>query len=442
MIPILLSAAWAALPSLSEPLRTGNSAPQDAAVVIGLEDYAFLPDIPYARADAQVFADWLVYTRGVPADRVRLLTAGSVEDMRAAVAEARELAGPDGFVWVYYAGHGAASTVDRRLMLLGDDAKATASSFLARGVAAEELGEIASAGGRAFLVVDACQSGTGPDGASLIPGTRVAIPVEELSVPRGLAVWTSTSPGQLANPYPQARHGAFTYFVVGALRGWADGELDGDPDGAVTLEEASAYVERTLRTVQVDQRPSLRGVSDPSRVVALRARYLEQGPDASRLGRINPDPPVDPVTRDAPVAPDRVPRFEAPLSHVAGSTWADANGAPLSWGEVKGLAAESPEGRVAARRLRWGWTAPVAVSLVALPAFVAGNEFAKSGKRTREDFLEGSPWQSSSGLGAYAGGLTLMLGAVGAEAGVIAWRVVRRPQLRTEVVGTAEMGMR
>lgn len=55
----------------------------------------------------------------------------------------------------------------------------------------------------------------------------------------------------------RVRHGAFTYFAVGALRGWADGELSGQRDGQVTGAEAAAYVERALRSAGVrDQRPN------------------------------------------------------------------------------------------------------------------------------------------------------------------------------------------
>lgn len=444
MISFLLPTALAALPSLSEPLRTGNSAPQDAAVVIGLEDYAFLPDIPYARADAQVFADWLVYTRGVPADRVRLLTAGSVEDMRSAVAEAREMAGSNGTVWVYYAGHGAASTTDRRLMLLGDDAKATASSFLARGVTAEDLGEIATAGGRAFMVIDACQSGTSPDGKSLIPGTRLAIPVEEFAVPGELTLWTSTSPGQLANPYPPARHGAFTYFAVGALRGWADGELGGSPDGVVTVEEAKIYVDRSLRGVQVDQQPALLGKADPERTVVLRSKRLESGPAATELTKIGEPVRVSTPTAASPSTPvpggptSSAAGLHGPLTHVAGSTWSDANGTPLSWHDVKRLATDSPEGTVAVRRLRWGWAAPAAVTVLATSGFFVGKEAWSDGVSSRTTYLEGAHWETDNGLAGMVGGMSLMVGCVTAEVGVLTWRVVRTPRIRLDIREAAE----
>ena len=53
------AAAPAALPDLVEPARTGQRADTDAAVVVGVEDYAYLPDVAYARGDAQVLDDFV-----------------------------------------------------------------------------------------------------------------------------------------------------------------------------------------------------------------------------------------------------------------------------------------------------------------------------------------------------------------------------------------------
>ena len=46
-------------PDLVEPARTGQRADTDAAVVVGVEDYAYLPDVAYARGDAQVLDDFV-----------------------------------------------------------------------------------------------------------------------------------------------------------------------------------------------------------------------------------------------------------------------------------------------------------------------------------------------------------------------------------------------
>lgn len=72
---VLFASAVAGVPVLEEPLRTGAKAPDDAAVVVGIEDYAFLPDVPFATRDAAVVYDRLLYTVGVASDRVALFDA-------------------------------------------------------------------------------------------------------------------------------------------------------------------------------------------------------------------------------------------------------------------------------------------------------------------------------------------------------------------------------
>lgn len=71
------SASATDAPDILEPLRTGARAPADAAVVIGIENYPFVSDVPHARRDAQAMYNFLVYTRGVPADRVRMFDRGA-----------------------------------------------------------------------------------------------------------------------------------------------------------------------------------------------------------------------------------------------------------------------------------------------------------------------------------------------------------------------------
>lgn len=244
------------LPSVDGRLPTGKRAPLDSAVVVGLQDYLLIPDVPGARRDAEAFYNLLLYTRGVPAHRIRLLTSGSNEHIRQAVKEAGAEVGPGGMVWFYFAGHGAASPTTRERLLLGDDVRADAVGFESRAVSVAELEQLASArGARATFVLDTCYAGVGRDGQSLM-NTRFLVPAYETRAAGGVAEWNATGPSQLSGPLPGTDHGAFSYFVLGALRGWADGELDGQRDGRVTGEEANAYVGRALRAGQIrDQQP-------------------------------------------------------------------------------------------------------------------------------------------------------------------------------------------
>ena len=247
ILSVLFTLAVAA-PSLDAPVRSGMVSAGDAALVIGVEDYAFIPDVPFAARDASAARDLMVYTRGVPAKRVETLVNPSREQMLQGLERVAKLVADDGTLWVYYAGHGAASATDGSRMLLGVDVMADPGVFQARALGVDEL--IAAAGDsrahNVVLIMDTCYAGVGRSGAELLPGTRFAVPAYATQSDAHVTVWSAASANQLSSSYPEARQGLFTTFAVGALRGWADGELSGLPDGMVTMDEAQAYVERTL----------------------------------------------------------------------------------------------------------------------------------------------------------------------------------------------------
>jgi hypothetical protein len=278
-ILIALSAAFA-LPDLSTPLKTGNRTPADAAVVVGIEDYFVLPEVPHARSDAAIVRDLLVYTVGVPSDRVRVLDGQPAkEQIMQAVNDAAKLAGPDGTVWFYFAGHGAASPSSGERMLLGADVQADLAVFDARSLRVEDIRNAASShGGKAVLWVDACYTGRGRSGVDLVPGKRFAVPTYATAAKPQVLEWTAAGAGEWSGPIDEVQHGAFTYLSVGALRGWADGQLTGTRDGVVTVEEAKLYVEEGLRTLQiVDQHPEMSGGGLTDALV--RANHLENPPN-------------------------------------------------------------------------------------------------------------------------------------------------------------------
>jgi hypothetical protein len=256
----LAALAWG-LPDIDEPVVTGHTASADAAVVIGIEDYFVLPDVPHATRDAAAAEATLRETVGVPPERIRVLTRGANrEQILAAVTSAGESVGPGGTVWLTYAGHGAADPSTGERLLLGADAQADQLSFRARAVPVAELEALATAGGgEAVLLLDTCYSGRTRDGGDLVAGKRFAVPSYATEAPDRVHRWTAAGPSEWSSPLPSVRHGAFTYAALGALRGWADT----DGDGAVTAGEAHDYVVRALPTLQItDQRPAFVGSRD------------------------------------------------------------------------------------------------------------------------------------------------------------------------------------
>ena len=257
--PVAAAADW---PDIDSPLRTGASAPADAAVVIGIEDYPFLTKVPYARRDADAFYDYLAYTRGVPSANLHRLNGGDRNQMETALREAAAEVQSGGVLWVYFAGHGGGDPATGDRLLVGDTAKNDAASFATGSLSVEDVKRIAGTGaGEVMLVIDACYNGLGRDGGQY-GDTRFAIPPDAPTATRGVTEWSAAAPTQLASPLHEVDHGAFTYFVVGALRGWADGELGQGRDGAVSLEEARMFVQQALRSVGVrDQTPEMNHAS-------------------------------------------------------------------------------------------------------------------------------------------------------------------------------------
>lgn len=359
------------LPDLDDPLRTGRHATADAAVVVGLEDYVFLPDVPYARRDADAVSDYFVSTRGIPIARVTSLSAANREQIVAAVTAAGVSARAGGTVWVYFAGHGVASPTDGRRLLLGDDARQAPEAFEARGVAVDDLDRVAGAGGaRVVMMIDACFNGTGRSGEAMVRGTRFAVPDWATTVGAGRLHWSAAGPDQVARPLDAVQHGAFTWLALGAMRGWADGEVDGTRDEVVTAAEAQIYLKRSMRSVGLtSQEPMLRTAAAEKWVLAPYAP--EEAPDLAAVAALSTTRPVPVATAPRPpgslwdpelMAVADLYHVELPLNHgLLG--FKDASGRRVDRGTYMDLVRATRYGRrsiahrtvgIAAATVGWG----------------------------------------------------------------------------------------
>lgn len=281
----VVRAAPTGWPVLSEPLGTGQAdGAQDAAVVVGVEDYFMAPDIPGARLNAQ---DWFIHLRqdrGVPLGHIRLLkdNEATVEEMEAAAKAMAAKVGPGGTLWFVFVGHGAPAPDGQDGVLVGVDAQQTARSIDARSLPQQRLLKILSAGRQqhTVVVIDACFSGQTPSG-SLAPGLQPMVPVRSRLSQKEVTVLSAGASDQFAGPLPGAERPAFSYLVLGAMRGWGDQ----NGDGVVTGSEALGYTVESLSAVVVGrtQTPSGAGKMD----VALSSGLREAAPnlDSIVMGR-------------------------------------------------------------------------------------------------------------------------------------------------------------
>lgn len=272
-------------PDLSAQPHTSGGGERDAAVIVGVENYAFVAKVPGARANAEDWQAHLTAALKVPSHRVALLRDNEATDskMRKFAARAAAEVQPGGTLWFVFIGHGAPSKDGKDGVLVGADAQQDAEGLYARSLCRGEILDLLAKGRQARTVVllDACFSGRTSSGEALAEG------LQPLVVAKGPAgnldgrtiLLTAARSDQFAGPLPRAgrMRPAFSYLALGALRGWA-----ADAEGRVT---ASALVDFTVRALALDkgriQTPELTAGS-PAAVLGLGR---ERAPDLARIDR-------------------------------------------------------------------------------------------------------------------------------------------------------------
>lgn len=244
----------------------------DVAVIVAVEDYTFLPDVPGAVQNAE---DWRVFLKenlGVGKIYTLYDSDASREEMIRFASRAADEVKNGAKIWFVFVGHGAPSGAGEG-MLVGMDAQQTVASLASRSARQEELLSVleSSSAGNVVMVVDACFSGRDGGGELLAKGSQPVVPVEEPEVATKAVVLSAARPSEFAGALPRAERPAFSYLLLGALRGWAD-----DGDGYLRAEEAVTWTRSQLAHVKGrTQTPTLHG---NGRVVLSRsAREADPG---------------------------------------------------------------------------------------------------------------------------------------------------------------------
>jgi hypothetical protein len=267
-------------PNLRKPAMRVGGGKNDAAVVIGIENYAHVAEIGKAGDNATDWYGYLVKTRGVPVDRVTLLVDedATVEEMRAAAMDASKQVGKDGTLWFVFVGHGAPSKDGKDGLLIGFDAQQKARSLQARSLLRSELLTILedSSADSINVFLDACFSGKDRGGEQLVAGLQpLIVAADAATTDERTMLMTAARNNEFAGPLPGGGRPAFSYLALGGLRGWADR----DKNGRVTAEELHGYVSGAMQALVRDrkQRPMMVGQGG---VVLVRSAK-ETGPDLS-----------------------------------------------------------------------------------------------------------------------------------------------------------------
>lgn len=259
LLALPAAAAEPSWPDLSHPPEgaAGSTADgsKDAALIVVIEDYIFVPEVTGARANGMDWYTWFQDTRGVGTVKALVDTDATREGILGAAEGIASRVRPGGILWVVFVGHGAPAPTGNDGLLVGVDAQQKASSIEARSVTRQELlAAVQGAQEQTVLVLDACFSGRTSQGGDLAPGLQPLNPISA-RVGGGATVLTAAGPDQYTGPLPGVSRPAFSYLVLGALWGWGDK----DRDGLVTAREALDWTDDAMfRTIKDrKQTPSL-----------------------------------------------------------------------------------------------------------------------------------------------------------------------------------------
>ncbi len=237
-----ISSALANIDVLSDSKVSGSKC---HLLVIGVDVYENPRlNLNYAKADALAFADTLQEGASLYADLVvHQLTDKDAnrEKILQKLDDLSTLVGINDVFILYYAGHG--SVVDNRFYMVPSNATrlyegtSMERNAISAQVLQDKLKNIKAL--KQLIIMDACQSGKSLEEFAQ-RGALEEKAIAQLSRSAGIHILASAGSEQFASEFPALGHGLFTYALLEALSGKADGA---PKDGKVTIYELKSYLD-------------------------------------------------------------------------------------------------------------------------------------------------------------------------------------------------------
>lgn len=266
------------IPESEDILRVPRGKPfsEDAiAVVIGVENYRYLPIAPYACKDAMLMTEYLRHTLGVN----RVLTYYD-SDVRGDFFEklfhpvngklSKMVKKGKTDIFVYYSGHGVPEKNGEEAYLFPVDGKITDASAHGYGLS-RFYRNLDSLGARSVVVfLDACFMGDTKYSRSYdtrnFSGTKGIVVRRVGQAPwhanQNFFVFTSSRADQSSLAFDQSGTGLFTYYLALGMKGGADTNGDRKITTGELSDYISSHVVKVSRGIRGEQTPQLFGRPD------------------------------------------------------------------------------------------------------------------------------------------------------------------------------------
>ena len=219
------------------------------AVIIAIENYDEVSDVPFAKNDGEIFKEYCVQTLGLPDNQVRMFPNATLNNIKSAITWMKNVAKShtDANIIFYYAGHGIPDESSKSAYLLPKDGS---GSDATTGYKLDDLYTTLGALPAKSVIVflDACFSGAkrNQSGDMIVAARAVAIAAKEGEPTGNTVVFSAAQGDETAYPYREKGHGIFTYFILKKLQ---------ETHGEATLGELSDYVTKEVRSKSVLNNP-------------------------------------------------------------------------------------------------------------------------------------------------------------------------------------------
>jgi len=253
------------------PLKLkGKNNKHALALIIGISKYNNAPEAKYADRDANYFSDFAENVLGIDNTNIKLISNNSANSVALKKALKIWLKGystqEKSDIYIFFAGHGLASTDGKELYLLPYDGepRLLEDTALLRSEIFDTVKSINPKSVTIFL--DACYSGQSREKDMIIADARpIAIVPVESDVPENFNVFSASSGSEISGSLPEADHGLFSYFLMKGLEGNADANNDKKITNGELLSYVRSNVTRQAVRLGREQTPQLQG--DENRVL-------------------------------------------------------------------------------------------------------------------------------------------------------------------------------
>ena len=211
------------------------------ALILGVNSYETLTDLPFAENDANFFYDYAANTLGIPAENIIRVINPELKDMYKATNNLQKMIDEKSELFVYYAGHGLNYQSDNRLLAADFDVSVIQQTSLLQSEFMEMIAKVNPQS--VTMIFDTCFSGVNREGEQLVEARFVSIAESTVNIPNNFSVISSSSNLEWSRDHPEQNHGLFTYHFLKGL----EKKADINNDKQITLNELFSYTQKNVQ---------------------------------------------------------------------------------------------------------------------------------------------------------------------------------------------------